>query len=165
MKKQEIASITDEPIDVGTIEVPLEGFWNKLLRSLGIPRFRNERLYVTGATAYTMFRITALMEDLLTESDRQGGDMKMYHLMNANIQIVCDILAIAIHNKPGTPPDWLSNAIFTQMPQARIKMIMQDVYRRLGVEDFFDTMGLIRNLNSPESDTQETAQATPQSEE
>ncbi|MDP3561730.1 MAG: hypothetical protein Q8R83_06105 [Legionellaceae bacterium] len=164
MKKQEINSILDEPIDLGTVEVPCRG-WKRLLEVLGILKPRTERLILKGATASTMLRITSMIEDLVVESKRKGGDLQMYHLINANIVTICEIIAVAIHNRPGPPPQWMSDAILNQMPQARIRIIMKDVYGRLGVEDFFDTLGLIRNLNNPENDTPEIAPNTPALEE
>lgn len=115
---------------------------------------RSERvvLEIKGATADTMYRIVSMIEELAEPVDNSESDM--YNMINSNTDLMISIIAQAIHNKPSSPPQWLLNSL-RKLPWLTLKGYMSVAYRRLGIEDFFGCMGLIKSLNVQQSDTLE----------
>lgn len=146
--KEIYEAILDEPTRLGTIAV-LEP------RAYWFPRKRVIELILTGATAATMYKIVAVMEDLKVSGEGNSDEMAMYDIITNNNDAMIKIIVLAIHNKTTPVPQYLTEEL-RKLPWRQLKGYMHEVYRRLGVEDFFDCLGSIRSLNVHKSDTQAT---------
>lgn len=146
MTNKIIEAVLDEPVLLASVKVK-EKWWKKA---------KTRDLYLKGATASTMYKITELLLSIRTTSKVQDSEGQIYDLMNANIKHVVRFIAIAIHNDKGTPPKWLEDALENQFSVEELKAMSVAAYRRLGIEPFFGIMGLLRNPELKMIDTPET---------
>lgn len=146
--KEVYTAILNEPLVLGTITV-------KEPRAFWFPRVRSVELVLTGATASTMYKIVAIMEDLKATGEGDSDELAMYDIIVSNSDAMIKIIALALHNKPTPVPTYLPLEL-GKLPWLQLKGYMNEVYRRLGIEDFFDCLASIRSLNVHKTDTPET---------
>lgn len=160
MKERIVQAVIDEPEYVGAINMPRK----TLLERLRLKNPQQRKIYISGATPSTMYRISTLVGSLKTKSDKEGTSAKVYDLIASNIKTLVRFCALSIHNKKGDPPSWLLDALENQISTEELQRIADIAYRRLGVEPFFGIMGLVREIDLL-SDTQGTAAHGQPSEE
>lgn len=139
-----VNGVVNTPEKIGTVKVS---------RGWLMPKEERD-LVISGATAGTLYRISAIINKLKTKSELQGND-RHYFILEANTKQMVEIIALAIHNKPGDPPKWLYDALFNQFSIEQLYEIFKIVYGRLDVATFFAIMGSVREINIL-NDTQET---------
>lgn len=146
--KEVYKAILDEPTHLGTITI-LEPrmFW--------FPRKKTIDLNLTGATAATMYKIVSVIEGLESDVKSESEELAMYNVITTNTPAMIEIIALALHNQPTPPPAYLKEEL-EKLPWRQLKGYMYEVYRRLGVEDFFECLASIRSLNVHKSDIPET---------
>lgn len=140
MQKEIIEAILDEPVLLATVK-PKRTWRDRIL-------FRTPKetsLYIKGATASTMFKITELLLSIKQTSDVKDNEGQIYDLMNSNIKHIVQFLAIAIHNAPGNPSPELIHTLNNRFTIEQLQAMASVAYRRLGIEPFFGIMGLLRS--------------------
>lgn len=138
MNKAILDSLIDEPILLMVVEH--EGV--------------EHRLEARSVTLHTLLKLQKLIGDL-----EQKGTV--HETVMSNVEIARDYLAIAVHNKPTPVPAWITDVIENQLSLKQLSKLIEIVYRRLGIEDFFIVLGLMRKSDIMPENTQEVTAPKP----
>lgn len=111
-----------------------------------------KKLKVKGATLRTLTKITALLSSIDIKDD-------FYKSISNNADIPAKFLALAIHNKPSPPPDWLTKTLMDDFNTKQIQDMVNVAYGRIGIEDFFPIMVSLTKASLMPINTQEANQS------
>lgn len=101
---------------------------------------KTEKLYLKDIKLHTVYQITELLLQSKTTSTIDNETMHLYDIINSNAELPAKFLAIAIHNSPTPPPEWLVSTFQKDFSIKQISKMINITYGRLGVEDFFTIM-------------------------
>lgn len=135
-EKAIIEAVLDEPILLATV-VEKHKWWK-------FKKPTKHDLYIKGATASTMYKITELLLSLKLKSNEKDDEGQLYDLMHSNVNHIVKFLSIAIHNSKGNPPANLVNLLENNFSLEQLQAMASIAYRRLGIEPFFGIMALLR---------------------
>lgn len=142
-----------ENIVNGVINTPEKIGTVKVSRGWLMPK-ENRDLVIEGVTLGTLYRMSAIINQMKTKTEKKGLDA-IFHVVETNSNQIVEIIALAIHNKKGDPPKWLFDALNYEFTFEQLTKIFNRIYGRLDVQGFFGIMGSIREINIL-NDTQET---------
>ncbi len=144
MTQQIIQSITNTPTLLAVIE-----------RKTKIPFYKKtHNLEVQSVTLHTMLQLTELVNEIKV-------DGSFFEVMHSNVKAPAKFLAIAIHNKPTAPPQWLVNTLMNDFTTDQISTMINVTYGRIGFESFFHTLGSMLQVNMIPTKHQEQTAPTP----
>lgn len=135
---QIVEAITDQNHLVKKVKIKYFKWWQRLLSFLFIlPRFR--KVYISDPFPGTVYRLLGTLIDLkATVSDKDSQELALYKIVQNNIPLLIDFVAVGIHNKnESKPPQWIYEALNYQFTIKELESLVSDIYRRLDVETFF----------------------------
>lgn len=145
MHREILEVINDEPQQIKTITLPPLNIWQKMLQSLRLKKPKRLSLELRGVKLRSFQKLCLLILDLNNTSEYEGTD-SMFDIGQANAFKMAAIIATAIHNDKTPPPEYLIDAILDNFNNAEIRVIVEEVYRRLDMENFFGSMASLREL-------------------
>ena len=144
---QEIVdTISDRKQFVKKVKINYAKKWHTLLSFLFIlPRFK--KLYLTDPFPGTVYRLLGALIDLRTTKDPQDTEeLGLYKIIQTNIPLLINFIAMGLHNKSSEPPQWLYHALNNQFSAKELESLSFDIYRRLDVETFFGITASLRKV-------------------
>jgi len=155
MNKEDQKAVLEAVLELSTplkkVSVGPRNVLEKILSFIGLYKAKTIMLILDAISMRTNYKLTYLMLDLVP-GDNSGGDIEqILNVINANSLNMATIVATAIHNQNSKTPTYLINAILDGFSNAELKIAIKEIYRRLDVQSFFDSMALLRTLSLLES--------------
>ena len=136
MHHETLTNLINEPELIKTIQLPRR----TILEKLRLKQPPILELKLTGVTMRTMQKAAQLILGYKLEAE------DTFELAALNVFQHASIIALVIHNHNSPVPPELENAVLDNFTVNEIKELSHKVYRRLDIENFFVSMGLIRGL-------------------
>ena len=128
--------------------------WDRLLQRLHIQPAKYLDISLKASSLRTVQRIAAIRMSMVNSEDQS------WEMIFQNTEIMAQIVALAIHNKPTPVPEDLVATIMDHISNEELKVIMFEVYRRLDISSFFVSMGYLADVMML-IDSQETEVSQP----
>lgn len=145
MNQKEIAkTFVDAPTPIGEISLPRFGKIGRLLRLT-----KRVELKVYGLPIGKVQLIGAKLYDMAGEQDvdKLSTPEKINHLLKHNLPMLIEIIGLAVCKGSKMPSKALLDAISSQMTMEQLADAFSEVYRRLDLTNFFNILGLAKNLS------------------
>lgn len=95
-----------------------------------------------------LLRISQLLLTMKLGTRKEMGLLaKSYQHVSENMETVIQICSIAIHNRPGEPPERLKALLRDNLSTTELMKIMAMVVSRMNVENFIASIILISGMN------------------
>src|SRR5690606_37171800 len=95
----------------------------------------------------TVYRLLSVLIDLRVNGDEGVTvELSFYKIIQSNLPLLTDYIAIALNNRVEEPPKWLYQAINYQLSPKDLEYLVNDIYPRLYVETCFGILGSLRKV-------------------
>lgn len=145
-QKSVLEAVLDVPTFLKVVSTP-KNIIDRFLIMMKIRKGKEQALILSALSMRTNYKLTYLIADLVTGSNQKGEMEKVLEVINLNSFLMANILATAIHNKNSKTPDYLIDTVLDNFSQAELKLAISEVYRRLDVQTFFESLGSLRTLS------------------
>lgn len=142
-----LSAVLDIPTPLKRVTFAPKNVLEKLLIFMRLKAPKTEMLYLRGLKMSTNWRLTAISNSMLMESEMEGDVDKVMHLLHENTYTMAAYIAAAVHNKNTETPKYLINTIADEFTNEELKLATKEVYRRLDVQSFFESAALTRSLS------------------
>lgn len=144
--KEMADAISDKRTFFKKVKVSYTHWWKRVLAFLFIlPRTKS--IIITDLYPATVYRLLSVLIDLRVKGDEgDTEELSFYKIIQSNLPLLTDYLAIALNNRVEEPPKWLYDAINYQLSPKDLEYLTNDIYRRLDVETFFGILASLRRV-------------------
>lgn len=139
-------AISDKTTFFKKVKVNYSHWWQRILAFLFIlPRTKDIILSeLHPATVYRLLSVLIVLRVKGDEGDTE--ELSFYKIIQSNLPLLTDYIAIALNNRVEEPPKWLYQAINYQLSPKDLEYLVNDIYRRLDVETFFGILASLRKV-------------------
>lgn len=146
-----VQSLSDQRVLIKKVRLrkQYQSWYSKLLSFLFIvPRFYSKKIYVSELYPGTVVRLLGVISRL--QGAKEISDLEIYKMIENNIPLFIEFLAVGLNNKPTDPPKWLIEALNYHFSATELHSAVNEVYRRLDVQTFFVISGSLIDLKELE---------------
>src|SRR5690606_36200726 len=113
--KEMADAISDKTIFFKKVKVNYPYWWQRFLAFLFIlPRTKS--IILTDLYPATVYRLLSVLIDLRVKGDEgDTEELSFYKIIQSNLPLLTDCIAIALNNRVEEPPKWLHDAINYQL--------------------------------------------------
>jgi len=144
---KEIAdAISDKSTFFKKVKVTYTYRWQRILAFLFILP-RTKKIFLSELHPATVYRLISVLIDLRVKGDEGDTDeLSFYKIIQSNLPLLTDYIAIGLNNRIEEPPKWLYDAINYQLSAKELDFLVKDIYRRLDAETFFGILVSLRRV-------------------
>lgn len=144
--KEMADAISDKSTFFKKVKINYAHWWQRVLAGLFIlPRTKS--IILTDLYPATVYRLLSILIELRVKGDEgDTEELSFYKIIQSNLPLLTDYIAIALNNRVEEPPLWLYDAINYQLPPKDLEFLVNDIYRRLDVETFFGILASLRKV-------------------
>ncbi|WP_313672004.1 hypothetical protein [Sphingobacterium multivorum] len=151
VKQDMVQSLSDQKVLIKKVRLKKQykSWYTKLLSFIFIiPRYYSKKIYVSELYPGTVVRILGIISRL--QGAKEISDVEIYKMIENNIPLFIEFLAVGLNNKPVDPPKWLIEALNYHFTPSELHAAVNEVYRRLDVQTFFAISGSLIDLKELE---------------
>lgn len=139
-------AISDKTTFFKKVKVNYPYWWQRILAFLFIlPRTKD--IILSELHPATVYRLLSVLIELRVKGDEgDTEELSFYKIIQSNLPLLTDYIAIALNNRVEEPPKWLYQAINYQLSPKDLEYLVNDIYRRLDVETFFGILASLRKV-------------------
>jgi hypothetical protein len=144
--KEMADAISDKTTFFKKVKVNYPYWWQRVLAFFFIlPRTKN--IILSELHPATVYRLLSVLIDLRVKGDEgDTEELSFYKIIQSNLPLLTDYIAIALNNRVEEPPKWLYEALNYQLSPKDLEYLVTDIYRRLDVETFFGILASLRKV-------------------
>lgn len=142
-----LSAVLNVPTALKEVQLKPKNKFVKLLEYLKLRKPVTKMLYLRNTKMSTNYRLTAISNSLVLDSDKEGAIDNLMDLMHQNTYTMAAYIATAVHNQNSPAPGYLVQTIADEFTNEELSLATKEVYRRLDVQSFFASTASVRSLD------------------
>lgn len=150
MKRQEETGILSDVVDIPTplkeVTMSPKNTLESLLVAVGLKKRKQVMLYVRNTNLSTNHQLASISSSLNVVNENYGTVDGIMQAIHDNTYKMAAYVATAIHNQNSEVPQYLIDTIADEFTNAELKIAVEEIYRRIGTQDLYTSLGLVQSL-------------------